>query len=93
MNVVDKDGKWYVNTGEHRIADYERQAATPGEAMVILEPGVPTLIKASGYLLGQPTIKRCANPLTGEAPEPDESPEAETAEGAGKELAAKAGKK
>lgn len=73
MNVVDKkDGKWYVNTGEYGIPDYERQAANPGEPIVILEPGVQTLIKASGYLLGQPTIKRCANPMTGDAPDDEE---------------------
>lgn len=73
FTVIDKkDGKWYINTSEHRIPDYERQAENPGEKLVILEPGVPTKLIASKFLLGQPTVKACKDPMSD-----DDEPEAE----------------
>lgn len=70
MKVVDKGGEWFINTSEHRIPDYQRHTENPGEDMVFMEPGVPTKIKPSGYLLGQPTIVACPDPMSDDAPAP-----------------------
>jgi hypothetical protein len=66
FTVIDKKGEWILNTGENRVPDYLRQAETPGSTLVILEPGVPTKIIMSQFLLDQPTLQAIEDPTDGE---------------------------
>lgn len=63
FKVIDKDGVWLVNQGEHPLPDYGRAGEIQGSDLVILAPGVPTKIKHSEFLKAQPTVVETDNPL------------------------------
>lgn len=77
FKVIDKKGEWVLNTGESRIPDYVRQAETPGEELVIIEPGVPTKIVVSEFLKQQTTLRLIEDPTNGDIvfKEPKAEPE------------------
>jgi len=49
MQVIDKDGEWFVNTAAFRLPD-----PTTGH---LFEPGVKYKIKKTEWMESQPTIK------------------------------------
>lgn len=65
VKVIDRDGEWVVNTAMFRMVDPSK-----GEGLeVILEPGIPTKVKKTGWMRSQPMIKDCPDPMgDGEIP-------------------------
>lgn len=64
MKIIDKtkDAVWVLNQGEFRVPDYVRQSDNPGEALVILEPGVPTKIVFSDALRANTVLVEIEDP-------------------------------
>lgn len=59
VKVIDRDGAWVINTAMFRMVD-----PTNGEGQeVLLEPGVPTKVKKTGWMASQPMIKDCPDPM------------------------------
>ena len=66
VKVIDKDGDWFVNRGLYRMVD-----PTHGEGKeVFLEPGEPTKVKLTDWMLGQSLIVSCPDPVNSDEPMP-----------------------
>lgn len=59
MQIVDKDGQWFINTALYRFAHAARNS-------VVFDPQMPVKIKADDWIKGQPLIVACSDPTTGE---------------------------
>lgn len=64
MKVIDSDGVWIQNVGDFRIPDYGRAEAEPGTDLEFYEPGVPTKVKMSAWIKGQPTLVEIEDPTS-----------------------------
>ena len=53
-NIVDREGQWYVNTGEFSFTD-----PTTG---VTFAPRVPTQVKQTAWMKSQPVIQSWVDP-------------------------------
>lgn len=62
IRIVDEDGAWLVNSGSFPLVDYGRAGD-----QIALEPGVPTQIKYSDFLKGQPTVVVVDSPVAPKA--------------------------
>lgn len=58
IKVVDRDGKWYVNSGAFRMVD-----TTNNDRHVAFEPGIPTKVTPSAWIAGQSVLTEVPDPL------------------------------
>ena len=63
MIIVDKDGEWFASRALYPLVD------TSGGRQVRFEPQVPTKVKQTAWMKGQPLIVAVKDPTSADADE------------------------
>lgn len=64
FKIIDKGGEWFVNTALFRMVDPTNDPQT------IFEAAMPTKVKPTDWMKGQPMIVACPDPINSDEPMP-----------------------